>query len=75
MINRHAFLKKVPPSEPVFILRAQDKFMPKLLKQWALMVQDGGEYTPERQRKVEEAWELAKEVKAWQNVHGCKVPD
>lgn len=79
MIDRYEFLKKVPADEPVFILRAQDKFMPRILREWATSVEIGTIQSHERvgviTPKVREARDLATQVEEWQKINGCKVPD
>jgi len=62
---------KIPVDEPVFLLRAQDKFAPKLLLQWAMEVRlAGGD-----PKVAAEAEEHAQNMLDWQKVHGSKNPD
>lgn len=53
--------------EPVFVLRAQDKFAPMLIEMWAELVRDGPKYV--------DAWEHAHKMRQWQKANGCKIPD
>jgi len=62
---------KIPEDEPVFFLRAQDKFAPELLLTWAMKFRlAGGD--PELASNAEEH---AQKMINWQSIHGCKVPD
>lgn len=61
-------LGKAAPNEPVFILRAQDRFAPGLVEEWALKAQGFG--CP--QEKVDEARRLAQQMREWP---GRKNPD
>lgn len=62
---------KIPVDEPVFLLRAQDKFAPKLLLQWAMEVRlAGGD-----PKVASEAESHAQEMLNWQKIHGSKTPD
>ena len=61
----------IPVNEPVFILRAQDKFAPELLLRWAAKLRlNGGD--PEMARIVEDP---AQEMIEWQKNVKVKVPD
>ena len=67
-------LKKVGPDEPIFVLRAKDKFMPVVMRMWATLVEDeykklGKTMTP----KVKEAQVFALEVEDWQKKNQDKV--
>lgn len=53
--------------EPVFVLRAQDKFAPVLVELWAELVREGPKYN--------DAWQHAKTMRHWQKANGCKLPD
>lgn len=65
-------LGRAKDDEPVFILRAQDKFAPLLVKLWAVMVTDA---TGEATEKSNEALDLARAMEAWQKANTKKVPD
>lgn len=71
-MNPMEFLKKLPPDEPVFILRAQDMTAPGIIEVWADNI-DGinGKRTP----KTVEARSFAKEMRHWQASHPSKLPD
>ena len=63
--------KLIPEDEPVFLLRAQDKFAPKLVALWALLaVEDGVDI-----KMVKMVRNHAEEMNAWQKVNGAKTPD
>jgi len=57
--------------EPTFVLRAQDRCAPEVVRLWALTAKKHGA----SQRKVDAAREVADEMDAWQQKHGSKVPD
>lgn len=62
-------LKKVGEDEPIFVLRAQDRFAPIVVREWARLVEN------ERGRgypKAVEARLLADKMEAWRT---RKVPD
>lgn len=63
---------KVPQDEPVFILRAQDKFAAAVIEVWCVLV---AMYRGDDHPKVVEARMLAKEIREWQLKNNCKVPD
>jgi hypothetical protein len=65
-------LGKAHPSEPVFILRAQDRFAPDLLEAWASKVEIAKGTQTEKARR---ARALAHEMRAWQVMNTSKVPD
>ena len=69
--------------EPVFTLRAQDKFAPAVVEWWADCVEahlhnslsDAGGPVDRGRRKIVEARALAHTMRAWQVLNNCKVPD
>jgi hypothetical protein len=67
-------LGKAHDGEPVFVLRAHDKFMPMLVELWAEMVETVAEVSGSK-AKVTEARILARQARNWQAFNGCKVPD
>jgi len=78
LIGRDPHDKALP--EPVFILRAQDKFAPTLIERWAAEVENAnkdraGEWAEKTERKVKEARSLAHEMRAWQALNPPKIPD
>lgn len=61
----------IPESEPVFLLRGQDKFAPALLLRWAAELRlQGGD--PAMARIVEDG---AQEMIEWQKNNAVKIPD
>lgn len=71
-MNPIDYLKKLPPDEPVFILRAQDETAPGIVEVWADNIDDiRGERTP----KTIEARRFAAEMRDWQASHPSKLPD
>jgi hypothetical protein len=69
MIDRFTYINsKVPHDEPVFILRAQDKYAAHLVLQWAILLNNaGGNF-----EKVKEALQISKEMSNWPTQ---KLPD
>lgn len=77
-------LGKAQHDEPVFVLRAQDKLSPNLVRQWAeaaavqleerRLLITTPEYNSSRS-KIAEAYELAAEMEAWQMNNRSKYPD
>ena len=63
-------LAKVADHEPIFVLRAQDRFAPEVIRHWAALA-DGG--TP--REKLRDAYRCAEQMEAWQQAHTCKWPD
>lgn len=59
------------PDEPVFVLRAKDRFMPDILSIYALMCEDGG--SPEEHVDAVRQHRLA--ALEWQRHNGCRLPD
>lgn len=54
-------LDKVKPEEPIFVLRAQDKLAPELVREWACSAEEHG-CPPE---KVKEAMDCAAAMESW----------
>jgi hypothetical protein len=65
-------LAKAAPDEPLFVLRAQDRLAPKIVRYWAM---EAGALGRVPFSKVNEAFALADRMEAWQREHGCKDPD
>lgn len=59
------------PDEPVFVLRAKDRYMPDMLLIYAQMCEDGG--SPEEHVDAARQHRLA--AIEWQRQNGCRVPD
>ena len=66
-----ACLASVADNEPIFVLRAQDKLAPILVRLWATLCEPLS--TPDG--KLEEAYILAVRMEEWQRMHGSKWPD
>ena len=58
-------------NEPIFVLRAKDMFAPRIVRIWA--------QTARRHdcpnEKVNEAFDISREMEQWQKENGCKIPD
>lgn len=68
-------LGKAAPDEPLFILRAQDKFAPLAVLLWAQLVEENDDHS-DSTIKIAEARELALDMKTWQTRTGRrKRPD
>lgn len=63
---------KAADDEPLFVLRAQDKFAPLMVEIWRTLVK---EESDGETRKTHMASLLAEEMREWQKQNGCKVPD
>ena len=62
-------LNKIGEDEPVFLLRAKDKFAPDVVDEWADRVAS---------HDIELAVSIHKfadHMRAWQKENGCKIPD
>lgn len=73
-------LGKAADDEPVFILRAQDTFAPKVVEFWAERVAQAAANNglPDEDAtlsKVREARDLARDMRTWQAINFVKVPD
>lgn len=62
---------EVPEDEPTFVLRAQDKIAPEIVREWAYRAAVEG--APEE--KVEAARQIASRMEDWQIANHRKVPD
>jgi hypothetical protein len=62
---------KIGVDEPVFLLRAQDKFAPEVVAYWASLVLREGT-SPEIAGL---AMQHSRTMKDWQHVNGKKTPD
>jgi len=62
-------LKKVAPDEPIFVLRAQDRLAPMVVRYWAVLASQLANISAE---KAQEAYELAGLMEQWQ---GRRNPD
>ena len=54
---------KAADDEPIFVLRAQDKLSPQLIRLWAYMAELTGEVPEE---KTKEAYHLASQMERWE---------
>jgi hypothetical protein len=61
-------LQKAAEDEPIFVLRAQDRLAPEIVRQWADRAREFGCPEP----KVQEAYSLAARMEQW---HTRKFPD
>jgi hypothetical protein len=61
----------IPEDEPVFLLRAKDKTAPKIVEMWA----DLAEHEGADRNIVERARSHARFMRAYQQQHGCQIPD
>lgn len=75
-------LGKAAFDEPVFVLRAKDKFAPELVEAWAEKVAayDRGvvedvNVQASRKAKIRTARALAHQMRAWQVLNDAKAPD
>jgi hypothetical protein len=69
-------------TEPTFTLRAKDRFAPTAIEAWAREVEmatrnivSGTEGVDATREKIKSARALAHDMRAWQERHGCKIPD
>jgi hypothetical protein len=62
--------EKIGKDEPVFLLRAQDKFAPVVVRMWAELVEASGD-----RDLADVAFEHACEMDEWQIANGSKTPD
>lgn len=66
--------------EPVFVLRAQDRFAPEVIEFWASRVGQHvagsiGDLPDKTKRKVSTARAKAHLMRAWQELNRSKTPD
>ena len=64
--------EKAGLDEPIFILRAQDVMAPVIVELYALHCTTLPGMT---RAKIDGVREAAKEMRVWQQINGCKVPD
>lgn len=62
--------RKIPADEPVFLLRAQDKYAPSTLRHYAKLVEEDGNI-----EMAEELRSHARQMIVWQKSVKVKVPD
>jgi len=65
-------LSKVAKDEPIFTLRAQDRFAPMIVQLWADLTATQHGSTAD---KVAEAYNTANEMLVWQRSNRSKFPD
>lgn len=73
-------LGKAADDEPVFVLRAKDRFAPQLVEAWANLVDSAtansiGSAVDKSRAKIKEARGLAHTMRAWQALNTSKTPD
>ena len=61
----------IAEDEPVFLLRAKDKFAPEVVAYWASLLQREGTQ-PEM---ADMAMQHSRAMKDWQHINGKKTPD
>ena len=61
---------KIPDDEPVFLLRAQDKYAPATLRYYAKLLEEDG-----NKDMAEELYRHAREMIVWQKSVKVKKPD
>jgi len=62
MIDRYTYINtRIPPEEPVFILRAQDALAADLVEKWAIWARAASAPVD----KVNEAFSIAEEMRKW----------
>lgn len=71
LIDPRSCIGKAAPDEPIFVLRAQDKLAPVLVRMWSMLAEMHGCPVP----KTREAFELADEMERWAKKNGGKYPD
>ncbi len=64
-------LNKAADDEPIFVLRAQDRFAPGIVREWARRAGDEGTSN----EKVDAAYDLASQMEEWAKANGSKTPD
>lgn len=69
--EEYGTLSKCEPNEPIFVLRAQDKLAPTLVKIWCAVAALHG--VPMKKRT--EAFALAGDMEKWALMNGSKIPD
>lgn len=69
------YLEGIPEGEPVFVLRAQDRFMASIIRRWSDLVEASSLPESKGRAKAESARVLIREVAEWQETHPSKVPD
>ena len=75
------YLKNVPENEPVFVLRAKDKYAPATIASWASVVSQPIDnrtlVSPKSLKKAQDAMQLVMEMKKWQEHRDdqIKIPD
>lgn len=73
VVRGEGCLGKAADDEPVFVLRAQDRFLPVILDLWINLAM-AANVNP---KKIEEAQLLLDKVRRWQfdHFHNVKIPD
>jgi len=61
---------RIPEDEPVFLLRAQDKYAPSTLRYYARLLQQNGDT-----EMADELFEHARQMVVWQKSVKVKKPD
>ena len=75
LANRNSCINRAAPDEPVFVLRANDRIAPSIVRDWASryldtkMAEQKGIVTDAQLRKYHEAFTLAGQMVEWQIRH------
>lgn len=64
----------IPEDEPVFLLRAQDKLAPEVVRNWAWMLRSRSN-DQAAQAMATMAMKQSEKMEAWQRAHAVKMPD
>ncbi len=71
-LTSEGILRKIDDDEPIFVLRATDKFAPEVIRFWAALLRQANNSPSD---KEQDALECATEMEDWQAKNDCKVPD
>lgn len=61
----------IPEDEPVFLLRAKDRYAPEVVLHWAERVREEGGEADIVTAAISQAFSMMN----WQQKHGCQMPD
>lgn len=73
MLAGEGALGKARDEEPIFVLRAKDRFAPLLVQTWCDLMREHA--SPGAAEKIEDAQRCSASMLAYQAAHGAKVPD
>lgn len=66
---------KIPNDEPVFLLRAKDKYAAEAVLAYSQLILEDIQSTPEARKCAQRAWTWAEEMRAYGERVGVKSPD